>query len=241
MTQTQAGKAPLGRTLGLVAPTAAEYRLLGANEPLLAAIRAATGGRELETPAAPWVHDLETTSQFTELWPWLLVLALLLWPLDIALRRVSLGRRELADGRRWVTDRVRGRRVAPRTQPVEGLFAARNRAGASGARSAILREATDGSATTATAQAGASPTDPATVTPTAAPTPSAATGAAPAPRPASTPPSRVPPGPATPTPPATATPAASPPAASTPTPPPPAASPDDTLARLREAKARRRS
>ena len=155
VTQTQAGKAPLGRTLGLVAPTAAEYRLLGANEPLLAAIRAATGGRELDTPAAPWVHDLETTSQFTELWPWLLVLALLLWPLDIALRRVSLGRRELADGRRWVTDRVRGRRVAPRTQPVEGLFAARNRAGASGARSAILREATDGSATTASAQAGA--------------------------------------------------------------------------------------
>ena len=50
VTQTQAGKAPLGRTLGLVAPTAAEYRLLGANEPLLAAIRAATGGRELDTP-----------------------------------------------------------------------------------------------------------------------------------------------------------------------------------------------
>ena len=108
VTQQRAGEAPLGRTLGLVAPTAAEYRLLGANEPLLAAIRAATGGREVATPADAWVHDLQTTSQFTELWPWLLVLALLLWPLDIAFRRVSLGRRELADGRRWVTDRVRG-------------------------------------------------------------------------------------------------------------------------------------
>ena len=82
----------VGRS-GLVAPTAAEYRLLGANEALLAAIRAATGGREVATPADAWVHDLQTTSQFTELWPWLLVLALLLWPLDIALRRVSLGRR----------------------------------------------------------------------------------------------------------------------------------------------------
>ena len=32
------------RTLGLVAPTAAEYRVLGANEPLLGAVRSATGG-----------------------------------------------------------------------------------------------------------------------------------------------------------------------------------------------------
>jgi hypothetical protein len=141
VTQTKPGEAALGRTLGLVAPTAAEYRLLGANEPLLGAIRSATGGSALATPAAAWVHDLRRTSQFTDLWPWLLVLALLLWPLDIALRRVSLGRRELADGRRWVSDRVRGRRIAARTKPVEGMLAARDRAGSTGARTAILREA----------------------------------------------------------------------------------------------------
>ncbi len=51
VTQTKPGAAALGRTLGLVAPTAAEYRLLGANEPLLAAIRAATGGEQVELPA----------------------------------------------------------------------------------------------------------------------------------------------------------------------------------------------
>ena len=141
VTQTKAGEDPLGRTLGLVAPTAAEYRLLGANEPLLAAIRGATGGRAVETPAEVWVHDLQTTSRFTDLWPWLLVLALLLWPLDIALRRVSLGRRELADGRRWVVGP--GPRAARRRphDPTESLFAARERAGSAGARSAILREA----------------------------------------------------------------------------------------------------
>ncbi len=143
VTQTKPGEAALGRTLGLVAPTAAEYRLLGANEPLLAAIRSATGGSALATPAAAWVHDLRRTSQFTDLWPWLLVLALLLWPLDIALRRVSLGRRELADGRRWVSDRVRGRRIAARTKPVEGMLAARDRAGSAPARTAILREASE--------------------------------------------------------------------------------------------------
>ncbi len=149
VTQTKPGESPLGRTLGLVAPTAAEYRLLGANEPLLAAIRSATGGTALESPAAAWVHDLRSTSRFTDLWPWLLVLALLLWPLDIALRRVSLGRRDLADGRRWVSDRVHGRRLAARTRPVEGMLAARDRAGSAVARSALLREATVRSTATA--------------------------------------------------------------------------------------------
>ena len=104
-----------------MAPTAAEYRLLGANEPLARRDPGRDGrlARSRRRPAA-WVHDLRTTSRFTDLWPWLLVLALLLWPLDIALRRVSLGRRELADGRRWVSDRVRGRRVAARTQARRG-------------------------------------------------------------------------------------------------------------------------
>jgi uncharacterized membrane protein len=178
VTQTKPGTSPLGRTLGLVAPTAAEYRLLGANEPLLAAIRSATGGREVNDPAAPWVHDLRTTSEFTELWPWLLVLALLLWPLDVALRRVSLGRRELADGQRWIGERLRGRRVATRTQPVEDLFAARERAGSSGARSAIVRKAAEAAPTEAT---------PATATPSAHPspeTPPPPTAATPPPAPA---------------------------------------------------------
>ena len=233
VTQTRAGEAPLGRTLGMVAPTAAEYRLLGANEPLLAAIRAATGGREVETPAAAWVHDLQTTSRFTDLWPWLLVLALLLWPLDIALRRVSLGRRELADGRRWVTDRVRGRRVAPRTRPVEGLFAARDRAGASGARSAIVRESAD-RASGASANAAVPANDaPQSSVPApqaaAAPVAQRPVAAAPALPPVPTP---------TPTPTIAAAPTPGPGPAPAPSPATPAG-PDDTLARLREAKRRR--
>ena len=53
VTQTRPGSSPLGRTVGLVAPTAAEYRVLGANEPFLAALRAAGGGRAIVTPARP--------------------------------------------------------------------------------------------------------------------------------------------------------------------------------------------
>ncbi len=210
VTQTKPGEVALGRTLGLVAPTAAEYRLLGANQPLLSAIRAATGGTELAAPTAAWVHDLRATSRSTELWPWLLVLALLLWPLDVALRRVAIGRRELADGRRWVRERVRGRRVAARTKQVEGMLAARERT--SGARAAIVRKAAD-----ARAQG---PTRPAIAATAIEPEQSASPpGLAPAAAPQATP-----------------GPAPQSPAA----PPSPATGADDTLARLREAKRRTR-
>ena len=47
ITQIRPGAPALGRTVGLVSPVAAEYRLLGANEPLLATLRAATNGREI--------------------------------------------------------------------------------------------------------------------------------------------------------------------------------------------------
>ena len=138
VTQTRPGSSPLGRTVGMVAQTAAEYRQLGANEPFLASLRAATGGTVITTPLDPWTHDLTATDRFTELWPPLLVLALLLWPLDIALRRMSLGRREVAAARGWVSGFGRRRRAAgPRTATAEGLLAASGRVRSSEARAAI--------------------------------------------------------------------------------------------------------
>ena len=212
ITQMRSGAAALGRTVGLVEPVAAEYRILGVNLPLLAAIRGATGGTEVTLPTDPWVHDLKATSSFTELWPWLLVLALLLWPLDVALRRVSIGRRELADARAAVGRALRARRrAAPRTAAAEGMLAARERAGGGAARAALLRRSSEDvrDAVTATAAAPPAAAPPAAVS-TAAPPP-AAPGAPPAaaPRPA--------------------------PAQSEPKP-----EETDTLARLREAKRRAR-
>ena len=155
VTQTLAGAAAVGRTLGLVAPTPAEYRLLGTNEPLLAAIRGATGGREVAGAADAWRHDLGTTAGETPLWPWLLVLALLLWPLDVFLRRVQLTRRDLAAERAWARAiPARRRRVATRPAPVQGMLAARERAGGEGARAA-LRDGARGRRGPAAGPAGA--------------------------------------------------------------------------------------
>ena len=139
VSQTRPGSPALGRTLGLVAPTPAEYRVLGTNHAFLATLRAATNGRAIETPDEPWTHDLTTNASSTDLWPTLLILALLVWPLDIALRRVSVGRRELVDARRWLAGGWR-RKVAPRTVEVAGMLAARDRAAGSAARAALLRE-----------------------------------------------------------------------------------------------------
>jgi len=89
---------------------------------------------------AVWKHDLASTSSYADLWPSLLVLALLLWPLDVALRRVSIGRRELVAARAWVRGRLRRRGVTgPRTADVAGMLASRERAAGAAARSALLR------------------------------------------------------------------------------------------------------
>ena len=188
ISQMRPGAAALGRTVGLVEPVAAEYRLLGVNQPLLAAIRDATGGTEIALAKDPWRHDLKLTSSFTELWPWLLILALLLWPFDIALRRVSIGRRELADARGAVARRWRSRRAAaPRTAAAEGMLAARERAAGGTARAALLRRPAAESAGPATRPPTPVPEiKPAGGEATPAPSPAPAAAESPAPEPVDT-------------------------------------------------------
>ncbi len=148
VTQTRPGSSALGRTIGLVAPTAAEYRLLGPDEPFMAALRSATGGGVVETALDPWSHDLTATNRYTDLWPLLLLIALLLWPLDIALRRVSIGRRELVAARGWLAGARRRRgSTAPRTATGEGLFAARERASGAPSRAALRTSPTEATVT----------------------------------------------------------------------------------------------
>jgi hypothetical protein len=133
--------------------------------------------------------------------PWLLLLALLLWPLDVGIRRVSLQRGDVALDRAWVGDRWRARRgPARRTAQVTEMLATKGRAGGAASRAALLRPKEE------------APTQSSGPTPPTQPTPP------PAPKPA----------------PAKSEPAPAPPAA----PEQPASA--DTLARLREAKQRRR-
>jgi len=213
--QTKPGATPLARTVMLIAPPPAEYRLLGTNERLLSALRGATGGIALEDAADAWNHDLGTTTATTEMLPWLLLLALLLWPLDVAVRRVSVSRGDLALARGWTASRwQRWRGPAKRPQPVGEMLAATRRAGGAQSRAALLQQPSDAPSDAATAGSTTASTP-------VTPTPKAASKAATKPE-------------AAPPPPKPPEPTQSAPAPDT------ATAPADTFARLREAKQRAR-
>jgi uncharacterized membrane protein len=156
--QTKPGESPLARTAVLIAPTPAEYRLLGTNERLLTALRSATGGRALEAGIEAWRRDLGTTAAAADAWPWLLLLAMMLWPLDVAVRRVSVGRTELVMLGDWIDRRWHAwRGPAQRTEGVGEMLAAKSRAGGRRARAALLRPPAE--AATTPPPASPTPTD----------------------------------------------------------------------------------
>lgn len=116
------------QTGGWVLGYAPEYRPVSADTPPLAALAGPSGGRDLsDNPAAVWARDLPAGRNSQPLWPGLVLLASLIWPLDIALRRLYLTRQ---DGVAWLRARLGRRAVAPPPSParLERLLAARQRA-----------------------------------------------------------------------------------------------------------------
>lgn len=89
-----AGQA-LVETSGFSVPYPPEYRARQTNKPLLNQISEVTGGRQLEAPkdALRKLEDPGETIQ--DLWPWLLLAAFLLLPLDVANRRIALSLGEI--------------------------------------------------------------------------------------------------------------------------------------------------
>ncbi|MDY7039281.1 MAG: VWA domain-containing protein [Chloroflexota bacterium] len=122
------GDQPVGRrTAGLVVPYSPEYRSLDANPSLLYELARATGGAILAQPADAFVHDLPATERAHQAWPTLLLSVALLFPLDVALRRVMLGPRDLRRAGEWVRERIPARRQVA-GEPILGqLFTARER------------------------------------------------------------------------------------------------------------------
>ncbi len=103
------GQPVAAQTVGLVVPYSPEYRQREANPALLTALADVTGGQLLTTPAPVFRHDQAAVRRAREIGLPLLVLALLLLPLDVAVRRLGLRRRDLAALRA----RLPGRGAAP--------------------------------------------------------------------------------------------------------------------------------
>ena len=126
----QDGDEVLGQqTLGLVVPYSPEYRQSGPDGAFLRGLAGLTGGEQLTEPAAVFTHDLPAVSRGREVWAALLLVAALLFPLDVALRRLNVGRREFGLAAAWIRARLPARRAGePAAQRALGqLFQARDR------------------------------------------------------------------------------------------------------------------
>lgn len=115
--------------LGFVVPYSPEHLAGGVNRGLLAELARLTGGGELLEPARAFLHNLPAADFAREVWRPLLLLSMLLFPIDVALRRLVVGREDWAKAAAWVREKVSFRREEVGERRVLGrLFEARERA-----------------------------------------------------------------------------------------------------------------
>ncbi len=90
-----AGHAEAGQS-GLDVPYSAEFRATGTNRSFLQAVARAGGGSIIKQPSAAWLDNLPAAFAVSPLTAWLWLLALLLLPVDIGIRRLVISRRDVA-------------------------------------------------------------------------------------------------------------------------------------------------
>ena len=128
----------IGQTSGWVLGYSPEYQQLEADAHLLTTIADLTNGRTLNTlptieeqTAAIIAHDLPSDRATRPIWPWLTLLAVLLLPLDIAVRRLVITKRDMEKA--WAASFGRFQPelvpIADRSEQVSRLFQAKKRAG----------------------------------------------------------------------------------------------------------------
>jgi uncharacterized membrane protein len=122
----------VAQTAGWVLGYSPEYLSLEGDSDLLATVAEMTGGRNLSAdPDMVFDRSLPGDRVSRPIWPALTLLALLLLPVDIALRRLVLTRRDLQQA--WVATLGRWQPVAAplpeRREQVSRLFQAKQRAG----------------------------------------------------------------------------------------------------------------
>ena len=123
--KSDSGSANLTDLHGWVMSYSPEYIPRPHDERLLAEIGEITGGKNLaEQPGAVFTHDLGAEMAATDIWERLILLALLLLPLDIGVRRLIITRSDLQRLRAYLGGRGRDE---SRSQRMQALFSARGR------------------------------------------------------------------------------------------------------------------
>lgn len=118
------------QTIGLVSPYSPEYRASALDLAKLVQLAEVTGGGELTTPEQAFLHNLPSASFAVEIWRPLLMIVALLFPLDVAIRRLIFDREDMQKARSFVTGFFAKPEKKQTDEPrvLENLFQARNRA-----------------------------------------------------------------------------------------------------------------
>lgn len=123
-------EATIGQTVGWVLGYSPEYTSFESNVGLLERMATLTGGQNLSgLETAVFNHNLPFERATRPIWHWLTLAAVLLLPIDIALRRLVVTRQDMARAwaatfGRWQTQPVA---PAPRSEQVSRLFQAKKR------------------------------------------------------------------------------------------------------------------
>jgi uncharacterized membrane protein len=128
----QDGRALVQDVAGLIIPYSPEYRQDQSNPLLLEQLRDLTAGTRLTSPEEAFAHNLSGVVRAQEIALPLVLLALLLLPVDIAMRRLLLRRSDLTAARTWAQNRLPRRNARPTAAPdptLERLSSAKRRAG----------------------------------------------------------------------------------------------------------------
>jgi uncharacterized membrane protein len=114
------------QTAGWVMSYSAEYSTghQGDGAALLAELANLTGGRSLlDDPAGVFARTLTAQPVATPIWPWLLLAAMLLLPVDIAVRRLVVTQSDWARLRRWLFNRGGAEATSERLSTLMGAKA----------------------------------------------------------------------------------------------------------------------
>lgn len=125
-------EAVVGQTSGWVLGYSPEYRQFEPNPQLLMSLAELTEGRDVsEDITAVLDHNLPSDVTTRPIWPWLTLLAVVLLPLDIAVRRLVVTRRDAARAWAATLGRLRLQPVQPpeRAEQLSRLFQAKERVG----------------------------------------------------------------------------------------------------------------
>lgn len=144
-----------GRPAGFVVPYSQEYRDLRANPDLLGQLAGLTDGHVVTDPKTVFDRDRQVDGQPRELWPWLMILAALLFIFDVAARRLRLGWMDAEQAWAYVLDNWLGRARLAAAPAAARLLAAKGRISIEGGGLAAGRRGAAAQSGPATAGAAA--------------------------------------------------------------------------------------